>query len=276
VAADEFINGQSVYAGSDMPGTRSEALVAGLAWAPEWRHPVANPSKTARKAMRDTAYRDRLAHDFTRLSWAMQEPYRFGKLFSNLDDGEDPYCARWHLRAYREPIERNAFEREIDPHHLWALMYTESRFRRHVVSYVGARGALQIMPWTGRQLVEDLGELEPGGRFDPDILFSIEHNSRLATYYISELLKKFHGQAAFAYASYNGGPNNVARWLAAKSQGPRGVELDEFLEEIPFQESSRYARRVMEIRAAYGLLYNGELPIWTNVVDPDFELNIDY
>ncbi|WP_052554044.1 lytic transglycosylase domain-containing protein [Enhygromyxa salina] len=272
VAADEFINAHSVYSGSDMPGTRTEALVAGLAWAPEWRHPVASPGKTARKAMRDPEYRARLADDFTRLTWAIQEPYRFGKLASY----EHPYCARWHLRAYREPIEQNAWEREIDPHHLWALMYTESRFRRHVVSYVGARGALQIMPWTGRQLVEDLGELEAGDRFDPDILFSIEHNSRLATYYISELLKKFHGQAAFAYASYNGGPNNVARWLAAKSQAPNGVELDEFLEEIPFAESSRYARRVMEVRAAYGLLYNGELPSWTNVVDPAFELNIDY
>ncbi|PRQ08939.1 lytic transglycosylase domain-containing protein [Enhygromyxa salina] len=273
VAADEFINAQSVYSGSDMPGTRTEALVAGLAWAPEWRHPVASPSKAARKALRDADYRERLAQDFTRLTWAMQEPYRFGKL-ANYD--ENPYCARWHLRAYREPIERNAWDREIDPHHLWALMYTESRFRRHVVSYVGARGALQIMPWTGRQLVQDLGELEVGARFDPDILFSIEDNSRLATYYISELLKKFHGQAAMAYASYNGGPSNVARWLAAKSQAPRGVELDEFLEEIPFQESSRYARRVMEVHAAYRLMYAGELPSWTNLVDPEFELNIDY
>lgn len=272
VAADEFINGVSVYDGSDMPGTRSEALVAGLAWAEEWRHPVANPSRDARHAMRDAEYRARATQDFTRLTWAMQEPYRFGKLTTY----DNPYRARWHLRAYRAPIEQNAWQREIDPHHLWALMYTESRFRRHVVSYVGARGALQIMPWTGRQLVQDLGELEVGERFDPDILFSIEDNSRLATYYISELLKKFHGQAAMAYASYNGGPNNVARWLAAKSQSPRGVELDEFIEEIPFQESSRYARRVMEVRAAYGLLYNGELPSWTNVVDPEFELNIDY
>ncbi|WP_106392152.1 lytic transglycosylase domain-containing protein [Enhygromyxa salina] len=272
MAADEFINGASVYGGSSMPGTRSEALVAGLAWAPEWRQPVATAGRNARKAMRDEDYRAVLNADFSRLTWAMNEPYRFGKLSSS---GE-PYRARWHLRAYREPIERHAWEREVDPHHLWALMYTESRYRRHVVSYVGARGALQIMPWTGRQLVEDLGEIERGERFDPDILFLIEDNSRLATYYISELLTKFHGQPAFAYASYNGGPNNVARWLAAKSQGPTGVGLDEFIEEIPFQESARYARRVMEVHATYDLLYRGSLPTWTNEVDPVFEDNIDY
>ena len=272
VAADEFINGRSIYGGGDMHENRSEALVAGLSWAPEWRNPKALPSRAARKHIRDEAMRATLRDDFLQLGWAMDEPYRFAKLTSY----ELPYRTRWHLRAYRGPIERHAWEREVDPHHLWALMYTESRFRRHVVSHVGARGALQIMPWTGRQLVERLGELQPGGRFDPDVLFLIEDNSRLASYYISELLAKFHGQAVFAYASYNGGPSNVARWLAAKSQGPVGVGLDEYVEEIPFDETANYARRVMEVHATYELMYRGKLPEWSNEVDPAFEDNIDF
>lgn len=272
VAADEFINGRSVYGGSDIHESRSESLVAGLAWAAEWRRVKALPSRAARKHIRDEAMRASMRDDFMQLGWALDEPYRFAKLTSY----ELPYRSRWHLRAYREPIERHAWEREVDPHHLWALMYTESRFRRHVVSYVGARGALQIMPWTGRQLVERLGELELGQRFNPDVLFVIEDNSRLATYYISELLAKFHGQAVFAYASYNGGPSNVARWLAAKSQGPVGVGLDEFVEEIPFSETANYARRVLEVHATYELIYSGTLPDWPNEVDPTFEDNIDF
>jgi hypothetical protein len=272
VAVDEFINGRSIYDGGDMPGTRSEALVAGLAWAVEWRHPKALPSRAARKHIRDEQIRATLRDDFLQLGWGMDEPYRFAKLTSY----ELPYRTRWHLRAYREPIERHAWAREVDPNHLWALMYTESRFRRHVVSHVGARGALQIMPWTGRQLVERLGELEPGGRFDPDVLFLIEDNSRLASYYIAELLAKFHGQAVFAYASYNGGPSNVARWLTAKGASPNGVELDEFVEEIPFEETANYARRVMEVHATYELMYRGQLPEWSNAVDPACEDNIDF
>jgi len=272
IAFDEFINGRSIYDGGEMPGTRSEALIAGLAWAAEWRYPKALPGKLARKHLRDEQVRATLRDDFLQLGWGLDEPYRFAKLTSY----QLPYRTRWHLRAYREPIERHAWEREVDPHHLWALMYTESRFRRFVVSYVGARGALQIMPWTGRQLVERLGEVESGGRFDPDVLFRIEDNSRLATYYISELLAKFHGQPVFAYASYNGGPSNVARWLAAKAQGPTGVGLDEFVEEIPFTETANYARRVMEVHATYELMYRGKLPQWSNEVDPAFENNIDF
>ena len=272
IAIEEFINGRAVYGGDDMPGSRSEALVAGLGWASEWKHPKATPSGLARKQMREEEVRAAMREGFLELGWAMDEPYRFAKLTSS----ELPYRSRWHLRAYREPIERHAWEREVDPHHLWALMYTESRFRRHVVSWVGARGALQIMPWTGRQLVERLGELGDGARFDPDVLFQIEDNSRLATYYIAELLAKFHGQPTFAYASYNGGPSNVARWLAAKSEGSAGVGLDEFVEEIPFTETANYARRVMEVHATYELMYAGRLPTWSNQVDPVFETNIDF
>ena len=80
----------------------------------------------------------------------------------------------------------------------------------------------------------------------------------------------------FAYASYNGGPSNVARWLAAKSQGPTGIGLDEFVEEIPFSETSSYARRVTEVYATYQLMYHGALPLGSNTVDPAFEDNIDF
>jgi soluble lytic murein transglycosylase-like protein len=153
-------------------------------------------------------------------------------------------------------------------------MYTESRFRPHVVSPVGARGALQIMPWTAHQLAERLGETD-GHFFDTDRLFDIDTNAHLSAYYVAELLAKFHGQAPMAYASYNGGPSNVARWLAAKSvEAP--LELDAFIEEIPFSESYKYTKRVMEIHATYSALYDGDLPRWKNTVDPKFEDNIDF
>ncbi|MBK7828924.1 MAG: lytic transglycosylase domain-containing protein [Nannocystis sp.] len=182
---------------------------------------------------------------------------------------------RWHPRAYRSTVEREAALREIDPTQLWSLMYTESRFRRHAVSSVGARGAIQIMPNTGELLAARLGETLA----DTDALFEIDTNVHLAAYYLDELLTKFHGQAAMAYTSYNGGPFNVERWIKAKSDrsgGGQALELDVFVAEIPLRETANYTRRVLEVQAAYELMYRGALPRWTNVVETQVEANIDF
>src|SRR5690606_29794435 len=125
------------------------------------------------------------------------------------------------------------------------------------------------------QLSERLGEF--GGSFDADSLFDIDTNAHLSAYYVAELLRKFHGQAPMAYASYNGGPSNVSRWLKAKASGGTSpLQMDVFIEEMVFQESYRYAKRVMEVSAVYSLLYGDGVPRWNNTVDPSFEDNIDF
>jgi hypothetical protein len=270
VALDEFLNGQARASGRDIRTPRNEDIVIGLGWKAEWTYPKPKPGKEMRRIVRSDEDSETMRAGLYELAHSLEEPYRLAKLTPT----DHPYKARWHPRAYRALIEREAAKRKVDPTHMWALMYTESRFRRHVVSPVGARGALQIMPWTGRQLTEMLGE-DPGD-FDPDTLFEIETNSTLSALYVSELVHKFHGQAPMAYGSYNGGPSNVGRWLAAKSKGPTELELDDFIEEIPFRETYKYVRRVMEVQAAYELLYRGELPEWTNEVDPEFEHNIEF
>ena len=54
------------------------------------------------------------------------------------------------------------------------------------------------------------------------------------------------------------------------------MEVDTFIEEIPFHETYRYAKRVMEVHAAYHLLYRGTLPRWDNTVNPQVGSNIDF
>jgi hypothetical protein len=252
--------------------TRSEATTEGLAWKAEWKIPKIAPTKAGRKTLRDRETAERLRTGLRDLSLAMDEPWGWSKL-SEASDGT--FKARWHPRAFRAAVEREARVQGIDPIHLWSLMYTESRFRRHVVSPVGARGALQIMPWTGRQLAERLGEMEDG-RFDADTLFDIDTNAHLASYYVAELLRKFQGQGPMAYASYNGGPSNVARWLRSASKGKGELEMDAFIEEMVFTESYRYAKRVVEVHAAYSMLYRGELPELSNAVNTKIEDNIDF
>ncbi len=270
IAIDEFVDvAPGFRSGGYVP--RNEDRIVGLGWKAAWKQPKLRVSRDLRKHLRKSEVADPIRDDLRVLALSLHEPHRMAKLTKS---DAHTYKERWHPRAFRPILEREAAVRDIDPTHLWSLMYTESRFRRHVVSHVGARGALQIMPWTGRQLAERLGECD--GHFDADTLFDIDTNAKLASYYISELIKKFHGQAAMAYASYNGGPSNVARWLAAKSADGQELQLDAFIEEIPFSESARYTRRVLEVHAAYNLMYNGELPRWTNEVDTRYEDNIDF
>ncbi len=267
IAIDEYLHGKS---GSGIiGGVRNEDWIVGLAWKGKWKWPRASLDRSMRKRLRDRSVDERLRVGLRALALALDEPHRVAKLSTA---AEGSYRGRWHPRAYRSAVEREARLREVDPKHMWALMYTESRFRPHVVSSVGARGAIQIMPWTGRQLVERLDG--DGAAFNPDALFDVNENVKLSAYYLSELLQKFHGQAPLAYASYNGGPNNVARWLVAKANAP--LELDTFIEEIPFPETYRYTKRVVEVYAAYGLLYEGKFPTLSNEIDPVVEHNIDF
>lgn len=252
-------------------GVHNESYIVGLGWKSSWTHPTFKLSKSAKADLRQRDSSEALRIGLRELSRGLDEPHRYIRL-STPEDGH--WKARWQPRAFRWALEREARLQEIDPVHLWSLMYTESRFRRFVVSPVGARGALQIMPWTGRQLAERLGEFK--GSFDADSLFDIDTNAHLSAYYVAELLRKFHGQAPMAYASYNGGPSNVARWLKAKHGSPAPLQMDVFIEEMVFTESYRYAKRVMEVSAVYALLYGGGVPRWDNTVDPNFESNIDF
>lgn len=270
VAVDTYRRGKT--RGGKMSQPRNEALIVGLGWKREWSYPKFFPTREGRKTLRSRESAEQLREGMRTLALAVDEPHRYVKL---TPASKFAFKSRWHPRAFRGVVEREATRRELDPTHMWALMYTESRFRRFVVSPVGARGALQIMPWTARQLAERLDELDEG-RFDVDRLYDIDDNAKLSAYYVSELMHKFHGQPAMAYASYNGGPSNVARWLTAKSNGPYPLDLDTFIEEIVFSETYRYTKRVLEVQAAYALLYRGQLPRWTNAVDTVVEDNIDF
>mgnify|MGYP002783537791 CR=1 FL=1 len=268
-AVDSFEQLYGLGRGGWVP--RHEDIVAGLSWKATWKQPRLTLPREARKLVRERGAADVLRAGLFELTWALEEPYRRSRL---MPVSAGTYKARWHPRAFRPIVEREAAARGVDPTHLWALMYTESRFRRHVVSSAGARGAIQIMPWTGEQLAARLGE-----PFAVDSLFDEATNVRLSAYYLAELLKKFQNQPALAYASYNGGPFNVARWLAAKGApdgGARPLELDVFIAEIPFRETANYTRRVLEVQAAYALLYTGALPRWQNTVDLKVEDNIDF
>jgi soluble lytic murein transglycosylase len=134
----------------------------------------------------------------------------------------------------------------VPPELVRAVMREESGYRPEVVSVAGARGLLQIMPDTGERLARDMGLA-----FAPDDLFDPAVNLRLGTHYLGELSAQFTGRVSAAVGSYNAGPQAVERWIAERG----GLDDDEWVESIPYEQTRTYVKRVLRSMHAYELLY---------------------
>jgi soluble lytic murein transglycosylase len=148
--------------------------------------------------------------------------------------------------AFRPEVARWAAAAKVPPDLLQALMREESALDPAVVSPAGAIGLTQLMPTTaaavGRRL--GMGAIAPGSLTDPVT------NIRIGAAYLGELLARYGRQPALALAAYNAGGGAVGRWLDARG----ALELDEFVEEIPIDETRGYVKRVLRTFAAYRLL----------------------
>lgn len=135
----------------------------------------------------------------------------------------------------------------LDPWLLFAMMRQESRFRETVVSPAGAVGLLQIMPATGRKLANEAGWEE----YRPEWLYDPLTNIDLAIQYLEKLARLFGGRWYAVAASYNAGEQVVVEWLKRRN----GLTEEEFIEEIPYQETRDYVMKVYVNWKAYRVIY---------------------
>ena len=148
-------------------------------------------------------------------------------------------------------IVREAKKRGLDPRLVLAIMKQESRFKPNAKSPSAARGLLQLTidaaqkyaPRSGIKLVTE------DSLYRPDVAIPI------GCEYLGELSRMFAGLSEAIAASYNGGEDNVARWLARSNQNDEGV----FAAEVGFTESKNYVFKVMSYFRAYRQLYDSNL-----------------
>jgi soluble lytic murein transglycosylase len=137
------------------------------------------------------------------------------------------------------------------------IMRQESNFDVSIVSSAGARGLMQLMPGTARQVAHRLGEPTS------EVLLTADaaHNMRMGTAYLQEVLEKFDGSVPMAAAAYNAGPHRVTQWLIDNGD-PRagGQSMIDWIEMIPFNETRNYVQRVMENVVVYQARRTGTLP----------------
>jgi len=158
--------------------------------------------------------------------------------------------AAWTLiypAAFAPHVWQAAWENDVDPLLMLSVMRAESLFRHDAVSRVGALGLVQVMPATGARVAALMGTHD----FRVERLLEPETNIRVGTFYLGRLLDRFGGQFPLAVGAYNGGPHNIGRWLRAK----QGIPLEEFIEEIAFDETRNYIKKVIRYYGIYTDLY---------------------
>ena len=153
--------------------------------------------------------------------------------------------------AYASQIVREAKKRGLDPRLVLAIMKQESQFKPNAKSPAAARGLLQLtidaaQRYAGRAGINQVTDAS---------LYQPATNIAVGTEYMAELSRMFAGLAEAIAASYNGGEDNVARWLGRSNQSDAGV----FAAEVGFTESKNYVFKVMSFYRAYKLLYDTNL-----------------
>jgi soluble lytic murein transglycosylase len=135
-----------------------------------------------------------------------------------------------------------------------AITRQESQFDRQAVSHAGARGMMQLMPGTAREVAGKLGMSYDAGSLTTDT----NYNMMLGSTYFQQMLRYFGGSYPLAVAAYNAGPGNVNKWLRANGD-PRsgGVEMVDWIEAIPIFETRNYVQRVLENAVVYDTLRDG-------------------
>ena len=121
-------------------------------------------------------------------------------------------------------------------------MRQESGFRPEVVSRAGAVGLMQVMPELAAKLAD-----RPVTRHQ---LRDPETNIRLGLQEMTALADELHHVYPLSIAAYNAGKSRVRRWLKESGR----MELDRFVERIPFNETRNYVRRVSTHFARYAYL----------------------
>jgi soluble lytic murein transglycosylase len=192
-----------------------------------------------------------LFHMFDRDKWASLAARNIAD-----ESPEQPSAEPWFWRiweyAYPTPfepeVERAANDHVVDPFLTYSVMRTESRFRPDVVSRVGARGLMQLMPATARWI----GIVTPSAKREAQQFRAPGPNIWLGSWYLRNLVDRFGGNAVQVLGAYNAGPSAMDRWIDRFGD----LAVDEFAERVPYTETRNYIRRTLESYMIYHALYD--------------------
>jgi soluble lytic murein transglycosylase len=160
--------------------------------------------------------------------------------------------AEWRLaypRAFPELVSKNSKANRVPEALQLAIMREESAFSPKAESFANALGLTQMLVRTAQRFAS--------GRVTRDTLLDPSKNLEVGSRFLAFLLEHFGGALPLAIAGYNAGEAAVDRWLRERGN----LELDEFFETIPYDETRNYSKRVLASVFAYSWLYNHDQPV---------------
>ncbi len=136
--------------------------------------------------------------------------------------------------------DESEYHSSVDYAFLLAIIETESKFNKDVVSPAGAVGLGQLMPRTAESIAK-----KSGIAFDAALLKDPAYNVKLSVRYLIRLNKVFHDHILVA-AAYNGGPGGARkykRWIDGEAD-----------RNVVHKETLSYVDKVMTRYNSYKML----------------------
>lgn len=263
--ANQAEDSQVADASSNAPGTKGPIFVdPGLASRFERARDLklVGLVAAARLELREIEKKARKAEDrrllmseyvevenYYRASYMGEVGFGQQRLLGGLKGEGRTYWEYAYPRAWEKVVLSLSKEHSVPEEFIWSIMRAESHFRQDAQSVVGASGLMQLMPFTARQVASLLNL----NGFQTHSLLEPETNIQLGTRYLRRLMDKFSGSIPLVAASYNAGPHRSHAWV--KNFG--SLDMDEFIEHIPFLETRNYVKKVVRNYQIYSLLYSG-------------------
>lgn len=176
--------------------------------------------------------------------------YGYGYLRLPIESMTRPFWESLYPLPYEDRLRERAQPHELDPYLVAGLIRQESEFNPGAVSRAGARGLMQLMPATGKEIARRLGVSGFATRrlHEPDV------SLRFGTFHLKQTVQRYDGRLELCLAAYNAGERRADTWI----HWGDFHEPAEFVETIPFTETRGYVQSVLRNRDMYRRLYSGE------------------
>ncbi len=173
----------------------------------------------------------------------------FRKAFPPLEPAQRTALVHAYPLAFGDEVADVVSPFGWDPLLFQGLVREESAFAPAIKSWAGAMGLSQLMWPTAKETARKMGikGLTRAKLSDPRLNLSI------GSTYMNGLLRRWKGHLPLAVASYNAGPGAVRKWVDKRGH----LELDAWVETIPYDQTRHYVKRVLSSHQTYRLLHGG-------------------